>query len=431
MVEGSSIKMKLRERIRNAISAFNTKTVTLADRELAEWLGIEGKNRGALSEITYFTCLKTLSETMGKLPIKFYQRTKDGKIRAEPNKAYQLLSLRPNRYMTPTTFWTTVEMNTQHYGNGYVWVRSKFVKEGTYGGRYEPIDMWVLPSKNVQILIDDTGLFENKGDIWYQYTDEHTSEMRIFRREEIMHFKTWYSTNGYTGEAVRDILKMTVHGASEQQNYMNNLYENGLTAKMVLQYTGDLDETRQKKLKNKYEKYLTGSKNAGKIATVPFGMQLTPLNISLADAQFFELRKYSALQIAGAFGIKPNQINNYEKSSYSNSESQNLSFLVDTMAVRIKAYEEEINNCLLTYEEYISGKYFKFNEKAILRTDSKTQMENLKSGVNNGMYTPNEARDYLDMPHVPGGDIPIVNGNYIPLTEVGKQYEKEGVQNGH
>ena len=67
-----------------------------------------------------------------------------------------------------------------------------------------------------------------------------------------------------------------------------------------------------------------------------------------------------------------------------------------------------------------------FNEKAILRTDSQTQMENLSKAVNNGIYTPNEAREYLDMPSREGGDVLMVNGNYIPITQVGEQYAKGG-----
>ena len=160
------------------------------------------------------------------------------------------------------------------------------------------------------------------------------------------------------------------------------------------------------------------------------GLTLTPLNVSLADAQFFELRKYSALQIAGAFGIKPNQINNYEKSSYANSETQQLAFLVDTMSYRLKMYEEEINGKILMPEEIANQYFYKFNEKAILRADSKTQMENLAKAVNNGIYTPNEAREYLDQPSEEGGNRLIVNGNYIPLTQVGQQYAKGGEGNG-
>lgn len=54
------------------------------------------------------------------------------------------------------------------------------------------------------------------------------------------------------------------------------------------------------------------------------------------------MKKYSALQIASAFGIKPNQIGDYEKSSYASSEAQQLSFYVDTMLYILKQYEEGI-----------------------------------------------------------------------------------------
>ena len=122
-----------------------------------------------------------------------------------------------------------------------------------------------------------------------------------------MHFKTWYSLDGITGEPVRKILKDTVGGALESQRFMNKLYEQGLTASMAMQYTGDLDDDRVKRLKRKFADKLSGPENAGKVIPVPLGLTLTPLKMSLTDAQFFELKKYSALQIAGAFGIKPNQ----------------------------------------------------------------------------------------------------------------------------
>ena len=48
------------------------------DEELMEWLGISKTPKKVLSEVTYFTCLKMLSETLAKMPIKFYQQTKNG-----------------------------------------------------------------------------------------------------------------------------------------------------------------------------------------------------------------------------------------------------------------------------------------------------------------------------------------------------------------
>ena len=53
-------------------------------------------------------------------------------------------------------------------------------------------------------------------------------------------------------------------------------------------------------------------------------------------------------------------------------------------------------------------------------------MQILKDAVNNGIYKPNEAREYLDLTEEAGADKLIVNGNYIPITEVGKQYQTGG-----
>lgn len=290
----------------------------------------------------------------------------------------------------------------------------------------EILDMWPMQSNCVDVLMDDAGIFGSKGKLYYRYNDPRSGESYLFQSREVLHFKTWHSFDGIMGRPVRKILEDTIGGALESQNFMNRLYKQGLTASMAMQYTGDLDDERRRKLERKFADALSGPKNAGKVIPVPVGLTLTPLKMNLTDAQFFELKKYSALQIAGAFGIKPNQINNYEKSSYANSEAQQLAFLIDTMSYRLKMYEEEINGKILTPEESKQGYFYKFNEKAILRSDSKTQMENLAKAVNNGIYTPNEAREYLDRPMQEGGDVLMVNGNYIPVTMVGQQYEKGG-----
>jgi phage portal protein BeeE len=79
----------------------------------------------------------------------------------------------------------------------------------------------------------------------------------------------------------------------------------------------------------------------------------------------------------------------------------------------LKQYEEEVNYKLLSDDEVEEGLYFKMNEKVLLRTDSKTQMEILKEGINNGIETVNEARRKLDLMDMEGGDVLIVNGTYV------------------
>jgi HK97 family phage portal protein len=399
----------------------------LNSEKLMEWLGIDAKNPKALSETTYFTCLKVLSETMGKLPLKcFVEDDNGGRVRAPTDKSLDKVLYRPNPYMTPSTFWTTLEANCQHYGNAYAWIQRRYVREGRYGGHYDIQGLWIMRSDCVTVYMDDAGIFGDKGRIYYRYSDPDGGQLYVFKSEDVLHVKTWLTWDGVMGKSVRDILKDTVNGAAYSQQYLGNLYKSGLTASSVLQYTGDLDEKLRRKLQDKYNDYLTGAKNAGKVVALPVGMTLTPLSYKLSDAQFIELKKYSALQIAAAFGVKPNQINDYEKSSYASSEAQQLAFLVDTMLYRLGQYEQEINYKLLSEKQRREGYIFKFNEKVLLRADSQTQMQAITSGVQNGIYTPNEGRHLLDLPSVEGGDRAIVNGNYVPLDSVGAAYGING-----
>lgn len=397
---------------------FKNESVDMMNSKLLEWLGVDPDTpKDQLSEATYFACLKILAESLGKLPLKMYQNTERGIIKSDREDIYTVLKLRPNSYMTSSVFWSTVEMNRNHYGNAYVWCR--------YSGP-QLQDMWILPSQYVVIVVDDKGILGEKNAIWYRYNDPYNGKLYVFGNDEVLHFKTSATFDGITGMSVRDILKNTVDGALESQKFMNNLYKTGLTGKAVLEYTGDLDPTARDRLVKGFEQFANGSKNAGKIIPVPLGMKLVPLDIKLTDSQFFELKKYTALQIAAAFGIKPNQINDYEKSSYASAEAQNLAFYVDTLLYILKQYEEEITYKILSSQLIEQGYFFKFNVNVILRADIKTQIESLSSAVQNAIMKPNEARDYLDMPADDYGDVLMANGNYIPLSMLGANYGMKG-----
>lgn len=413
--------MKIVDRFRNLFYKDAKNELSLEEQNVLRILGItENIEEDIKSETTYFTCLKVLSETLGKLPLKMYQNTDKGIVKSKVDNVYSLLRLRPNPYINATIFWSTVEMNRNHFGNAYVWCNYKGTKLQ---------DLWIMPSDHVRVMVDNAGYFGKKNKIWYIYNDSKTGKEYTINSDNVLHFKTSHSFDGITGIPVKDILKSSVEGGLESQKFMNNLYKNGLTARSVLQYTSDLDDKAKARLIKGLESFATGSNNAGKIIPIPLGMQLTPLNIKLTDSQFFDLKKYNALQIAAAFGIKPTFINDYDKSSYSNSEMEQLSFLINTLQYILKQYEEEITYKLLSTQQINQGYFFKFNEGAVLRTDMKTQAECITKYVNNGIYTPNEARLLLDMTVVEGADILMCNGNYIPVQQVGKQYERGGGTN--
>lgn len=385
--------------------------------KLADFLGLDrNMDEDVRSEATYFACLKILSEAVGKLPLKLMQKTqKDGIKEALKHPYYNKLRNRPNKYMTATIYKSTVEQLRNHYGNSYSYIYS-------YG---KTLQLIPLDSEKVTIYYDDAKLLSEIPDIWYVYNCGNKGYK--FSSEEILHFKTSTTLDGIESLSVREMLKSTIIGNQKAQKIQNALYDTGFTAKAVVQYTGNLKDESVKNFLKNIENYAHGDVDSGKgLVPIPLGTQLTPLNTKLGDNEFLELKKYSALQIASAFGIKPVQINDYSKSSYASSENQNLAFLVDTLMFILNQYEEELNYKLLSPEEIQKGYFFKFNTGALLRADMKTQIETITKAVSGGVYTVNEGRAYLDKPAKEGGDDLIVNGTMIKLSQVGSQYSSNG-----
>lgn len=408
--------MKMWDKFKNFFNKNRTSGDQLSEwRKLAEFLGIDqDTDKDALSEATYFACLKVLTESIGKLPLKLLQyNDNNGVTTARKHPLYSVLHDRPNPYMTSTTFWSAVEFNRNHYGNAYVWIQ----------GAGKKMKLWLLPSDSVQVWYDDAKILADVSDVYYIYSA--AGKQYTFGSEEVLHFKNSNSFDGLVGISVRDQLKMTISGNNKAQKMLNKMYDSGLTAKAVLQYTSNLSDENVKIFTKGIERYAKGElKDSGieNIIPIPLGAQLQPLNVKLADAQFIEVKQYSALQIASAFGIKPYQIGDYTKSSYASAEAQQLSFYVDTLLYIIKQYEEEITYKLLTADEIDSGLHAKFNVAVILRADLKTQIETLSTAVNSFIYTPNEARALLDLEAKPGGDELLGNGASIPVQYAGAQY---------
>lgn len=388
----------------------------MAFHDLMNFLNID-ENSDRLSEVTYFTCMKVLGEGLSKLPLALQRVTKDGGVEdMQELPLWETVKVRPNRFMSPTTFWNTVENNRNHYGNSYVWIDRK-----TNG----KVDLWILPPDCVQIELDELSDLSDMEDITYIYTSPNDGQMHRISSMDILHFKGSMIFNGLIGMSVREKLKMSLDSAMLSQKMLNELYKNHFVPKAAVQF--DVNSFVEKNLESEYlkslQEYADGNNQNGTsfIPLLP-GTNIVPLNIRLTDGQFLELRKYTALQIAAAFGIKPNHLNDYEKSSYANSETQQLAFYTDTMLYILKQYEEELNYKLLSEEQRAAGYRFKFNLAAVLRGDTKTQVESLSKGIASGLYTPDEARRNLDLPSKPGGDQLYFNGSNIPINLAGSQY---------
>ena len=409
--------MTIKQRTKAAIAAFRGKSAESFDLDhFYEFLGIDRSAVGdALSEATYFACIKVLSEAIGKLPLKIQQYTEDGGIRiAREHRYYRMLNERANRYTTASSFWSIAEQLRSDRGNSYAWIDTRNPKRP---------QLWHIDPSKVEVIYDNKCALSNAPDVYYRYTTPEGSV--TLASEEVLHFKNFFTKDGIVGVSVKDQLKATIQGNIKAQKFINKTIDSGMTAKSVLNYTGSLNDKNVETLLVELTNYAKGEmkdKGIENIIPMPVGYSLQPLNLKLADSQFLELRQYSALQIASAFGVKPYQVGDYTKSSYASAEAQQLSFLVDTLLYIVKQYEEELTYKLLTDEEVANGYHIKFNVGVILRADQKTQIETLSTAVSNFLLTPNEARERLDLPSKEGGDQLLGNGASIPVQYTGAQY---------
>lgn len=374
----------------------------------------ENDNYKSESVTTYYTCLKILSESIGKLSIHLYNK-ENSRIYNHP--VIKLLNSRPNEYMSPPTFKSLLEYNRNHYGDSYVYIKRD--KKGVINGLYP------LEYNNTKLIIDNKGIL---GDIKiiYKYKNNNGKEYLIHHRD-LLHFKGGLSNNGINGKSVRTVLADTLGGLKASDNFLKKYYKKGLTQKSYLSYTADLNDKEEKRLLERMQRFL----NLENVDFVPLpqSVSLKPFSANLSESQFLQIRQYTSLQIASAMGIKPNQLNDYSTGGYSSSEMQNLTFYIDTLLYILKIYEEELTFKLLTEKEKEAGYHLKFNVATVLRGDLKAQSESLRTYVGAGIMTINEARTFAGLPKIKGGDVNLINGTYVPIADIGKAYEDKNDNN--
>lgn len=369
------------------------------------------------SESTLITCLRILSESVGKLPIKVHQ----GNDVSENHHLNSILKLRPNKLMSASTLWKTIEYQRNFFGYSVVVVERD--KKGN------TLSLIPLKLDDVTIYVDDVGLLESTSTpIYFEYTQGGNEYQ--FSYEDVLYF-VGMTEDGISPMPLRDQLKTLIENANQAQRFTNYYLKNGLHSRGVVKYVGDLSEQSQKDLQAKMTRVSGGIEKAGQLMPLPIGFDYQSISTSMVDSQFVELQALSERQIASAFGVKMHQLNSLDRSTHSNLEHQQKEFYVDTLQPILTAYEQELTYKLLTEEEISEGFFIRFNVDAILRSDSKERAEYLTTLVEGSIMMPSEARKVVDLPFVEGSDRLIVNGSYLDLNDVGKHYElKGGEENG-
>ncbi|MEW6047937.1 MAG: phage portal protein [Bacillota bacterium] len=390
--------------------------VTLSDPKLLEWLGIDPdeinvRGEKGLREATVFACVKILSESVAKLPLKVYRETRQGIEKATDHPLYPLLKLRPNPYMTAYDMFRAVEAQRNLHGNAYI--VPEFVTSGPGRGRIRAL--WPIDAKAVTIWIDNRGLFGPRNRV--TYIVRVGGEERRLMPDEIVHLKAM-TLDGIVGVSPLHYLRWLVESGAAGTRHIRDFFKQGLQVKGIVHYTGDLNEEAERRFRERFERMAAGLKAAHRVALLPIGYQFQPLELSMTDAQFLETAQLTARQIANAFGIKMHQLNDLSRATHTNVTEQQKAFYTDTLQSILIGYEQEMSHKLFTQAEIEAGYYLRFVVDSILRSDQKTRYEGYRVGIQAGFLKPNEVRAWEELPPEPGGDVLLVNQAMVPLSMI-------------
>lgn len=370
----------------------------------------------ALKESTYFKCIKYISESVAKCPLILKQDTDKGELEGRKHRLYEKLRLRPNPYMNAVDCIKTLVTLGEHYG-----ISGLYIDRET---------MNLYPAKIDNILIDDIGLIKTlkKNATLYSITVCGGSSFDA-KEDDICLYKSGLSFDGLKTKSNKSLLRSIINTNIKSSNYLNNLFDAGLTNKILVQMTSDIKDTKElKKTQEKFDKLYSSN---GRTFTVPAGFNISSLNLSLADAQFEQLRKLSRREIANCFGLSPAQINDLSDSNNNNMEMQNLGFLADTLLIKFQQIEQELDWKYLSSKDRENRFKCRFNQSVMLRTDAKTQAEIICKYLQNGAYSINDAKRILGMPLIDGGDTVLVPSGYYDLKYLNEiTLKKVGVEIG-
>ena len=114
-------------------------------------------------------------------------------------------------------------------------------------------------------------------------------------------------------------------------------------------------------------------------------------------------------------------VGDLDRTTFSNIEQQSLEFVKYTLDPWVVRWEQSIQRSLLTPDE--KKVYFvKFNLEGLLRGDYKSRMDGYATARQNGWMSANDIRELENLDRIPkedGGDLYLINGNMLPLTQAG------------
>ena len=352
---------------------------------------------------TVMACVNAKARALAQLPIKIMAYDDNNKLvdavtdpnvsardKAKAKAVYSLLNT-PNNYQSAYEFWYQWSMWYDLAGETFIALWRKDQENSTQ----TPMEMYLLDSTLITAQITPTryptyrlststyGFNKDQPLEYYQVI--HSSEM------------AWQGSAGFN----KGILATELVSLDQDIDlYSNFIMLNGAKPSGVFVTDQVIPDAKFKEISARLKEAwtsLTGSKSTdlskpGQGMLLDNGMKYMPLDmLTLQDADARALKQQTMKRICGLFGVPPAMIG-IEEGKYNNTQTMLDEFYKSTMLPIITNIQQKFKTSLLAGYPNLC---IEFQTQDFLKGAPLDQMNYAVAGVNAGIMTPNEAREYL------------------------------------
>lgn len=376
---------------------------------------------------TIMSCVGVKARALAQCSIDVMYKLDDGTFESamksetigarDKNKARQVLNLlrEPNNFQSQYEFWSQFVLWFDLSGEVFTLLYRKDQKDPNQ----TPMEMYILDSTliTVQMTPMRYPTYRLSTPTYGFNKDEPLAAHQVVHVTE----QAWQGSAGFNkGILATELVALD----TDIDLYANYVMQNG--AKPSGMFTTDqvIPDGKYKEIAARLKEAwssMTGSRptdlsKPGQSIMLDQGMKYEPVKmLTLQDADAAKLKDQTTKRICALFGV-PAQLLGLEIGKYNNTQTLLDEFYKTTMYPMIIAVEQKFNSQLLKGYPNLC---IRFDTKDFLKGASLDQMNFVTAGISAGIFTPNEAREYLNMPKIAGGDdLPAIDPQNISRSNV-------------
>jgi len=337
--------------------------------------------------VPVYRAITMIANDLGRLPVYSAVRESDGDLAPTPTAAADLLQDQPNRWMSGFELRRTMTGQALRYGNAFAQI--------VRNGMGEILEL-------VPLLPHDVQLHTTTGGVHYTH-----SVLGRLEPEEILHIKA-PGNDGLWGESPIRSAREALGLMRAMEKTGGRLYAQAGVPKLALVHPGPLSPAAIQTISDSYAAKHAGAENAGKPLVLGEGMKIERINQSLEDQMWQQAREFSVQEVSRLFGVPVIYLSEHSRSTFASIVELTRTYWDGCLAHWTTAWSEEVRLKLLA-----PGQHLQWDTRDLLKGSFSDQVTSLRSAVEAGLLTRNEARQRLGLATLPGLDEPLTPANTL------------------